>query len=288
MKDFNNKVAVITGAASGIGYGLAVHCARKGMKLVLADIEGNALSKTLSEMKVAGAEATAVVTDVSKHQEIKALAEKTINTYEKVDLLFNNAGVATGSSLWESSMNDCKWVIDVNFWGVIHCIREFVPIMLEQKTPCHIVNTSSITGLSTYHPSALYQLTKHSIVALSEQLHHDLTLRKAPIKVSVLCPGFVNTQIMDAERNRPEEYLNTPSGKNRKPGSDEEEQAFRRMIETGMSPLKVAEIVFRAIAEEKFFIFTHPEMKPLIQGRMEDILEGRNPILPPMMMDSPQ
>ncbi len=285
MKEFENKVAVITGAASGIGRGLAEHCAQKGMKIVLADIEEKALSAAESEMRSAGANISCVVTDVSKPEEVKNLAKKTIDRYEKVDLLFNNAGVGAGSSIWESTLNDCKWVIGVNLWGVIHCVREFVPIMLGQGTPCHIVNTSSIAGLSTYHPSALYQLTKQGVVALSEQLHHDLAIRGANIKVSVMCPGFVNTNIMDAERNRPEAYLNDLSREKQIPGAAEQEEAFRRMIEAGMAPGKVADSVLKAIVNEKFFIFTHPEMKPLIQARMDDVLQERNPILP--QMDGP-
>ena len=282
MKEFKNKVAVITGAASGIGRGLAEYSLQKGMKVVLADVEKEALAETESELSAVGADITAIVTDVAKPADVQRLASKTIDAYDKVDLLFNNAGVAAGASLWESTHNDCKWVIGVNICGVINSIREFVPIMLKQGTSGHIINTSSIAGLSTYHPSALYHLTKHGIVALSEQLHHDLAMRKAKIKVSVLCPGAVNTNIMDAERNRPQKYLNDLSEIKEPPEPDEMEEAFRQMIQSGMQPATVAERVFQAIADEKFFIFTHPEMKPLIHARMEDILQERNPVLPPM------
>lgn len=280
MKEFENKVAVITGAASGIGRGLAQRCAQKKMKLVLADIEEKALLAVQSELKTAGAQVIAILTDVANHEDVKALAKGTINAYQHVDLLFNNAGVGAGAAIWESSLNDCKWVIDVNLWGVIHCIREFVPVMMEQNTPCHIVNTSSIAGMTTYHPSALYQLTKHGIVAISEQLHHDLCIRGANIKVSVLCPGFVNTNIMDAERNRPAAYLDQPNGQ-KMPDADEMEDAFLQMIRNGMPPTELAAHVFQAIVDEKFYVFTHPELNVLIKVRMEDILSGRNPSLPP-------
>lgn len=282
MKNFKDKVAVITGAASGIGRGLAEYCSREKMKIVLADVEKSALSLTGAEIKAGGADILTVVTDVSKIEDVKSLAGKTVDTFGKVDLLFNNAGVAAGTSIWESSINDCNWVIDVNLWGVIHCIHEFVPIMLRQGTPCHIVNTSSMAGFTTYHPSALYQLTKHGIIALSEQLFHDLEIRGANIKVSVICPGAVNTNIMDAERNRPGKYKNNPSIAISNPEPDPMEIAFREMIKSGMSPSILAETVFKAIKEEQFYIIPHPEMKPLIQLRMDGIMEERNPFLPPM------
>ncbi len=282
MKEFKNNVVVITGAASGIGLGLAKLSVEKQMKVVLADVEAEALEKAASEFTTAGADVTAVVTDVAKLEDVKNLAQKVVDTYQSIDLLINNAGVAAGAALWESTLNDCDWVIGVNMWGVINCIREFVPLMLEQNTAGHIVNTSSITGLTTFHPSALYQLTKHGIVAISEQLYHDLAIRGAKITVSVLCPGFVATQIMDAERNRPEAYRNDPSASEPNSRMEELEVIFRHMIENGMSPAAVAEKVFEAIAEEKFFIFTHPELKPQIQSRMEDILKERNPVLPPL------
>lgn len=282
MKNFKDKVAVITGAASGIGRALAEYCFQKEMKIVLADVEKDALSSAEAEMKSNGADILAVVTDVSKIQDVQSLAKRTMDVFGKVDLLFNNAGVAAGTSIWESSINDCKWVVGVNMWGVIHCIHEFVPIMLKQGTPCHIVNTSSMAGLATYHPSALYQLTKHGIVALSEQLYHDLEIRGADIKVSVLCPGAVNTRIMDAERNRPEKWANDPDrvAKNAEP--EAMELAFREMVKAGMPPLVLADIVFQAIEKEKFYILPHPFMKSLIQLRMDGIMEERNPVLPPM------
>lgn len=282
MKEFKDKVAVVTGAASGIGRALAGRCLKEGMKVVLADVESGALAETRQEIARPGYEVLPVETDVSKTEEVEALAQKTVDTFGEVHLLFNNAGVAAGAALWESTLNDCRWVMGVNLWGVIHCVRAFVPIMLAQDSDCHIVNTSSIGGLNTYHPSALYQLTKHGIVALSEQLHHDLALRGTKIRVSVLCPGFVCTRIMDAERNRPEIYRNEPAKIVEDPKTGDENQAFRQMVQNGMSPETVANYVFTAITEEKFYIFTHPELNFLIKARMEGLASGRNPELPPM------
>ena len=209
--------------------------------MVLADVEAEALAKAEAELNASGADVTAIVADVAKKEDVKALAQNAIDAYEGVDLLINNAGVAAGASLWESTANDCQWVIGVNLWGVIHCIREFVPIVLAQNTDGHIVNTSSITGLATYHPSALYHLTKHSIVAISEQLHHDLAIRGANIKVSALCPGFLRTNIMDAERNRPEAYQNNLSAINPDPRLEELNEIFRQMITAGMPPCEQSE-----------------------------------------------
>lgn len=281
MKEFKNKVAVITGGASGIGLGFAEHCADLGMKIVLADIEEDALFSSAEKMKSNGHVVLPILTDVSKLEDVKILASKTIEHFSRVDLLINNAGVATGAAIWENTAKDCDWVIGVNLLGIIHCIRKFIPIMMKQNDPCHIVNTSSVTGLSTYHPSSLYHLTKHGILALSEQIYHDLKIRGAKVNISVLCPGFVNTKIMDAERNRPDHYQNDPSTIQKLSETDKMEQAFRTMIEEGMSPAQVAKITFEAIKKEQFYIFTHPEEVGLARLRLENILDMNNPVLQP-------
>ena len=280
MKEFNDRVAVITGAASGIGFGIAEHCIRKGINVVMADVEEQALVEAGEKIRSMGGRTVGVLTDVSKPEDVKRLSRSAIDAYGRVDLLFNNAGVAAGSSLWESTLNDVRWVIGVNLWGVIHCLREFIPIMIAQDSPCHIVNTSSLAGLTTYQPSAPYQLTKHAIAAMSEQLHHDLAIRGLKVKVSVLCPAFVNTRIMDAERNRPVELMNDQSQTRLNEGDDEMEKVFRQMIEQGLSAAETADLVFKAIVEEKFYILTHPEMNPLIRMRLDDLLNGRNPTFP--------
>jgi NAD(P)-dependent dehydrogenase (short-subunit alcohol dehydrogenase family) len=282
MKDFKNTVAVITGGASGIGRGLAEHCIQKGIRVVLADAEATALEEAAAALRRAGGDIRPVLTDVANADSVQALAEEAMAAYGKVDLLFCNAGVGAGGALWESTPNDCDWVLGVNLWGVIHCIRSFVPIMLGQGTIGHIVNTASVAGLLSFHPSALYQLSKQAVVSLSEQLQHDLNLRKARIGVSVLCPGFVNTRIMDAERNRPA-VLRNASGEGGPPlGGEGIEAAFRKMVAQGLSTARVAELVFDAIAAERFLIHTHPELIPLYQARLAALGEGRLPdLLPP-------
>lgn len=281
MKEFKDKVAVITGAASGIGRGLAERCAQEGMKVVLADIEEKALTETEKEMKAAGASVLAVLTDVSKASDIEALARKTLDAFGAVHLLCNNAGVGPGAAyIWERTVADWKWVMGVNLWGVIHGVRVFVPIMLEQDTECHIVNTASVGGLISSPHLGVYKVTKHGVVTLSETLYHELAQRGAKINVSVLCPAYVNTRIMDAERNRPAELRNDPTEEKTSPEGQAVHQAMREAVQAAMSPQQVADRVFNAIREEKFYIFTDPEWKPVMQMRMEDILQERNPTNP--------
>jgi NAD(P)-dependent dehydrogenase (short-subunit alcohol dehydrogenase family) len=278
MKEFKDKVAVVTGAASGIGRAIADRCVKEGMNVVLADVEEPALAQTESEMKVTGKNVLAVLTDVSKTRDVEALAQKTLAAYGAVHLLCNNAGVGAGTTAWESTLNDWKWALDVNLWGIIHGLRAFVPIMLEQDAESHIVNTSSIAGLLPYHACAAYQTTKHAVVALSENLYYDLVERGGKVKVSVLCPGWVRTQIMDAWRNRPAEFQDDTSAIIITPEMEAVIKEYQQAVETGMSPKNVAECVFRSIRNEQFYILTHPEFTPMAKARMEAIIQGQNPL----------
>lgn len=282
MQEFRDKVAVITGGASGIGLGLAQRCLNEGMKVVLADVEKTALEAAVKELGASGAPVLGVETDVSKEAAVQALADKTLDAFGAVHLLFNNAGVAAGGPIWECSPQDCQWVIGVNLWGVIHGLRIFTPIMISQDTECHIVNTSSTAGLMTAHPSALYQLTKHAVVGLSEQQYHALTLRGSKVGVSVLCPGFVNTKILDAERNRPAVYRNEQPAAPLTPEQEQIRAYFQEMVASGLSPAEVADMVFKAIRANQFYIITHEDMKPLVKLRMEGILAETNPVWPVM------
>ncbi len=277
MQEFKDKVAVITGAASGIGRGLAERCVQEGMKVVLADVEEAALAQTAQELRAAGATLLAVRTDVSRASDIETLAQQTLKAFGAVHLLVNNAGVGAGGSIWECTLADWKWVMGVNLWGVIHGLHTFVPIMLAQAAEGHIVNTASIAGLLPYHPGASYQVTKHAVVALSEQLYYSLAMQQARIKVSVLCPGWVNTRIMDSGRNRPGELQNEPNNLPIGPEQEAILQSMREAAQAGLSPRQVADQVFDAIRKEQFYILTHPEYNAMIQQRMENILQQRNP-----------
>ncbi len=197
-------------------------------------------------------------------------------------LLFNNAGVGTGTTVWESSLADWQWVLGVNLWGVIHGVHYFVPRMLEQDTEGNIVNTASMAGLVS-GPGGIYSVSKHGVVALSETLYHQLALSGAKLKVSVLCPGFVNTRIMDAARNRPAALQNDRTEGKVSPQEERMLQFMRQAIQAGMPPHQVADIVFKAIRDETFYILPHPEWKEAIRARMEDILQERNPTVVPVL-----
>src|SRR5262245_11751816 len=273
MKDFKDRVAVITGAASGIGRALAERCAREGMKVVLADVEPEALAAAEASLKAGGATALAVRTDISRAGEGQALAHKTLEAFGAVHLLCNNAGVATIGCSWESTLADWEWVVGVNLWGVIHGVRVFVPVMLAQDTPCHIVNTASMSGLVSMPGSGAYNVTKHGVVTLSETLHRELAERGAKVKVSVLCPGIVNTRIMESARNRPAHGATERAD----PVTKARVETLRQLVRAGMPPAQVAAAVFEALRKDQFYILTHPEGKDAIRTRMEDIVRDRNP-----------
>ncbi len=277
MKDFKDKVAVITGAASGIGYAIAEKAVSEGAKVVLADVEEQALVKAEAELKEQGGSVLSVLTDVSRPEDIEEVANRTLNTFGAVHLLFNNAGVGAGMSVWRSTIADWQWVLNVNLWGVIYGIKTFVPIMNEQDTECHIVNTSSLAGLVSFPGLGPYNITKFAVVTLSETLYHELALERSKIGVSVLCPGWVSTRIMESDRNRPSELQNKPLEESRSREQISRAAELRDMARNGTPPADIASAVFESIREDRFYILPHPETNPLIELRMDDILKGRNP-----------
>jgi NAD(P)-dependent dehydrogenase (short-subunit alcohol dehydrogenase family) len=287
VKEFKGKVAVITGSASGMGRAVAGRAAREGMRVVLADVEQKALDRAEGELKAEGAEVLAVRTDVSRPEALLELAKKTLDRFGGVHLLHNNAGVGGGSAIWETSLADWKWTLNVNLWGPIHGILAFLPIMLKQDTECHIVNTSSMGGLmSSPFVGGGYCTSKFGVIALSETLSHELRLMGAKIGVSVLCPGVVNTRIGQAKRNRPAELQNDPAWE-QKMEALAHVKAMQEMTAqlnaTGMEPTQVADLVFDAITEDRFYILTHPEWMMTMQTRAEEILNERQPTS--MMVD---
>lgn len=271
MRDLAGKVAVITGAASGFGRELAVQCAGAGMKLALADRDREGLGATLALLP-GDTEVITEICDVSKPCDVDNLAEATYARFGAAHLLFNNAGVAVSGPTWTTTLDEWKWVLDVNLMGVVHGVRSFVPRMLAQGQPAHIVNTASAAGLVSPPGSSVYCVSKHGVVTLSECLHHELQLEQAQIGVSVLCPAFVPTGIGHSERNRPAEFADA------NPLGEAYAEAMRKAIAAGkLTAADVARITLDAVRDGRFYIITHPTIKKAIEIRMQDILDERLP-----------
>jgi len=281
MKEFKDKVALVTGGASGIGYAMADRFASVGMKIVLADVEEAALEVAERNLKDKGAPALAVRTDVSKAADVEHLAARAYDHFGAVHVLCNNAGVGGAGLTWEQSIEDWEWVIGVNLWGVIHGLRAFLPRMLAQGTEGHVVNTASVAGLITTPYMSVYGATKHAVVAMTESLRMELEMLGSSIGASVLCPGFVATNIGDSERNRPEELRNATTPKETDQQAVMRELA-RQQIAAGIKPAEVAEMVLESIRDDRFYVLTHPRFKKVIRLRMENILEGRTPRFEPL------
>jgi NAD(P)-dependent dehydrogenase (short-subunit alcohol dehydrogenase family) len=283
---FEGKVAVITGAGSGFGREFAKKGAALGMKLVLADVDRAALDATVEALRADGCEAIGVPTDVSDAAQVEALAQAALDAFGGVHLLFNNAGVGAGGFVWENSANDWQWVFGVNVMGVANGLRAFVPIMLKQDEPAHIVNTASVAGLLAAPAMGVYNASKHAVVALTETLYHDLRLAGAnSVGVSLLCPAFVPTGIADAERSRPDALANeTPYTASQKLAA----RQLTRAVEGGkLSAAEVAELTFNAVREGRFYVITHPGIMASVQLRLDDIAQLRHPT-DPMSLKRPR
>jgi NAD(P)-dependent dehydrogenase (short-subunit alcohol dehydrogenase family) len=265
------RVAVVTGAASGIGRALAEAFARNGSAVVVADLEGDAATTVADEIRDAGGDALAATVDVSDIDAVERLAAATVDRYGHVDVLCNNAGVSTFNLMRDQTLDDWHWVVDVNFWGVVHGIQTFVPIMREQGTPGHVVNTASIGGLLTGTAFiGPYCATKAAVVSISETLVQELAVDQTPIGVSVLCPSSVDTNVMESERNRP-----AARGSEQR---TEMAESVRLMIRegftgpTGQTPGQVAERVLAAIRGQEFWIITHDDLRPTVEARVTGML----------------
>jgi NAD(P)-dependent dehydrogenase (short-subunit alcohol dehydrogenase family) len=273
VKELKHRVAVITGAASGIGRGLAEACVDAGMRVVLSDVERAPLESTVHRLRAAGADVLAVVADVSKAEDVGALATSTLETYGAVHLLCNNAGVAVVCRpSWTATLEDWTWILGVNLMGVVHGIRTFLPIMIQQGDEAHIVNTSSMAGLIT--GGSLYGASKSAVVSLSETVYLELVSGGLRPRVSVLCPGLVDSDIFHSERNRPAELSNTawhPTEAALAAAKD----AFKR----GMSPRVVGEHTLQAIRDERFYVLTHPEWTRHVEHRAKQVVNGENPTM---------
>jgi NAD(P)-dependent dehydrogenase (short-subunit alcohol dehydrogenase family) len=269
--DVQAKVAVVTGAGSGIGRGMARCFAAEGMKVVLADIEQAPLDEVVAELEAAGAEALGVVTDVSKLEQVEALAEAAVAQFGTVHVLCNNAGVGLSDPVGDTSLEDWRWTLDVDLWGPIYGVKTFLPIM-EAQGEGHLNSTASMAGLYANGSLGAYNVAKHGVVALMTSLERDLRLAKSNVRASVLCPGPINTNIIDSQRNRSTEsaaeHVGTKAG-------EKFWDLLTNTLAVGMNPDAVGPMVLDAIQNETFWVLTHPEMGSIVSNQVEQMITDK-------------
>ena len=271
MELTRGQVAVVTGAGSGIGLALADRFAAAGLHVVLADVQEDALAAAAEQVGAHGVDVLTLPTDVSKEAAVADLAARTLDRFGAVHVLCNNAGVAARSDPWFGPLAAWEWVMGVNFWGVVHGCRAFLPHLVGGG---HIVNTASIAGLMPgFGPS--YDASKHAVVAISEDLYHSMQMTALPVGISVLCPGWVRTKIIDADRNWPAELGAKPADD---PTRDALEHHYRRAIDEGAQPAMVADAVADAVQEGRFWVIPQLEFLDLAASRWATIAERADPV----------
>lgn len=275
MKLGEGTVVVVTGAGSGIGLAMSHSFASRGCSVVLADVQTDALEAAAAAIEEHGVDSMTVRTDVSDKDDVAALAQATLDQFGSVHVVCNNAGVAGGGDPWFGPIEGWEWTMGVNFWGVVYGCRAFLPHLVASGGG-HIVNTASMAGLYPgFGPS--YDASKHAVVAISENLHHTMRDARLPVGVSVLCPGWVRTGILDAERNWPEEYGDVPQ---RDAGAEIARTYVKRAIDEGMQPAAVADLVVGAVEDDRYWVFPHPDFVEIAMERFASIGEGANPVRP--------
>lgn len=279
IQQLARRTAVITGAGSGFGLEASRVAARAGMKLVMADVQADALERAVAEIEALGAEVLPFRLDVAQAAEVEALGAATLARFGAPHLVFNNAGVGAGGLIWEHTLKDWEWVVGVNLMGVAHGVRVFTPMMLAAAAQDpgyegHIVNTASMAGLLNTPNMGVYNVTKHAVVSLSETLYQDLRMVTDRIGASVLCPYFVPTGIGDSHRNRPTDLRGQRATQSQRVAHT----MIGKAVESGrVSAAQVAQFVFDAVREGRFYVYSHPQALAGVQTRMEDIVQGRNP-----------
>ncbi|HTW99946.1 MAG TPA: SDR family NAD(P)-dependent oxidoreductase [Acidimicrobiales bacterium] len=278
MEHLRGKVAVVTGAASGIGFALAERFLAEGMPVAMADIEEAALHDAAARLRATGGELIEVAADVADPAQVEALAEATERRFGAVHVVCNNAGVGVSGAVWETSEADWQWVLGVNLWGQINGIRTFVPRLIAAGEG-HIVNTASLGGLVPFAGSPAYSVSKFAAVALSEILYLQLKAAGAPVGVTMLCPGWVRTRLAEARRNRPARDGGSSS---LPPVAQRIGRSLHRVLQAGMDPAEVAAKVVDAIRQDRFYVLTHDsdEWVEPIRRRSEAIVAGSNPLAP--------
>jgi len=280
MQDFEGKVAVITGGASGLGLAMAQRFGTAGMKIIIGDIETGALADAEASLLAAGVEVVGRRTDVAESSELEALADLAYDRFGAVHVVANNAGIGgSPGAMWELSEADWRWVIDVDLWSVIHGIRAFVPRMISGGEQGHIINTASVAGLISGAVGGPYTVAKFGVVALSEQLYFELGRAEHPIGVSVLCPGFVDTRIYDSGRNRQESY--GQSVEEASPEREEFREALEVMRETMIRPETIGDRVFDAVVDNQLYIVEpgSETVSEAIQSRLDHVADRSNPVV---------
>lgn len=272
MDQFTDRVAVVTGAGSGMGKAFAVRWAQEGMKVVAADIDQPTLDATVAELNAAGHQAIGVRTDVSDAAAVQHLADEAVSAFGGVHILCNNAGVEgfLAGAIWEATEKDWTWTVDVNYWSVVNGLRSFVPLMLAQDEPAHIVNTASMTAVIS--ASNMYGITKHAVLALSEVLNNDLRERNAKIGVTALCPGTIATNLFHGNRNRPEHLRNDAGGA--VDDAAELREKMHAILSEGMSPDEVANRLVDAVRRNALYLLTDHDWDDQVIARHEAILAG--------------
>ena len=278
MHSFEGKVAVVTGGASGLGLAMATRFAEAGMNIVLGDIEAEPLAMAEAAIAAKGVKVVAARTDVAKAADVEALADRAFQAFGRVNIVCNNAGVGgSPGAMWELSEADWRWVIDVDLWSVINGVRSFVPRMIASGEEGHVVNTASVAGLISGAVGGPYTVAKFGVVALSEQLYYELGRAGHNIAVSVLCPGFVNTNIYDSGRNRQPEYGETNITPT--PEAEQRRAMLQHMRHSMMQPAEIGELVFQAVSSKSLYIIPagSEALEDGIKARLENIVERRNP-----------
>lgn len=279
MKEFKDKVALITGAAHGFGRSLAIEAAQRGMKLALADIDQDALEKTLSDVKKIGAQAISIPTDVTEESEIANMVDETMSKYNEINLLINSAGVAIPGPIWELPTRDWEWILHADLMSQVWALKRVIPIMEKQKGHGDILNVASMAGLITSPLMPAYYATKFAVVGMTEAVEYDLQAAKANVGLHVFCPAFVQTDLYHTENHRPAKYTDKSDPYYSSETFKEGQKQAKIDITTGMPIDNVPKTIFKALEDDKFYILTHPGMNPAIVARAKNIPSGKGPDL---------